>query len=72
MKDESTSKSFRHDNLVEIRFSLRASKKYALELGPDLCGLGQGSVRGCCKGGEVPPNYMKMESFSTRCTTVRF
>jgi len=70
MKDES--KSFRHDHLDEIRFSLRASKKYASEPGMDLCGLGQESVNGCCKGGEVPPSRMKMKYFSTRWTTVRF
>jgi len=57
---------------MTIRFSLRASKKYALELGTDLCGLGQGPVRGCCKDGEVPPNYIKMESFSARWATVWF
>lgn len=63
MKDKS--KAFRRDHLDEMRFSLRASKKYALELGPDLCGLGQGSVRDCCKGCDVPSNYRKMGSFST-------
>lgn len=70
LKDKS--KSFRRDHLDEIRFSLKASKKYVLEPGLDLCDLGQGSVSGCCKGGEVPPSPMKMESFSTRWTTVRF
>lgn len=66
------SKSFRHDHLDEIRLSLRASKKYVLELGSDLCGLGEGSVSGRCKGVEVPPSSMKLGSFSTRRTTVRF
>lgn len=69
MKDKS--KAFRHEHLDEMCFR-RASKNYALELGPDLCGLGQGSVRGCCKGGDVPPNYRKMGSFLTRWATVRF
>jgi hypothetical protein len=65
-------KAFRYDHLSETRFSWRTSKKFALELGTDFCGLGQGSVRVCCKDGEVSHSYIEIESFSARWVTVWF
>jgi hypothetical protein len=62
---------FRHAHMDELHFSLWAEKKYALEAGADLCGLGQGSVTGCCRCGEIHPNATKMERFSARWASVR-